>query len=153
VSGRYQLLYLSCLGGDTSPACVAEIVRNARLRNQTEGISSLLVFDGWYFCQYIEGRAAAVCALAERIRADARHTDFRLLHQGAYTGPPMIGGRSLVYALSYDDNLDGFEQTGGNEAVALLAGLLPAFDLEPEFAGPARASGSGARPPIAKPMR
>jgi hypothetical protein len=74
--------------------------------------------------------------LAERIRADARHTDFRLLHQGAYTGPPMIGGRPLVFALSYDDSLDGFEQTCGNQAVALLAGQLPAFDLEPEYPAP-----------------
>ncbi|MBW8371909.1 MAG: BLUF domain-containing protein [Thiobacillus sp.] len=132
---RCQLLYLSRLAADSSPACVAEIVRAARPQNKARRISSLLVFDGWRFCQYLEGDAAAVCALADRIRVDPRHTDFRQLHQGVFTGPPLLGGRSLVYALSYDDSLDGVEEARGPEAVALLAGLLPALDREPEFHG------------------
>lgn len=130
---RCQLFYLSRLAAGTSPACVAEIVRAGRQRNMAHGISSLLVFDGWRFCQYIEGETAAVGDLADRIRTDARHTDFRVLHQGAPVTPLLLGGRSLIYALNYDDSLDRFEQTCGAQAIALLAGMLPTFDMEPEL--------------------
>lgn len=131
---RCQLFYLSRLAAGTSPACVADIVRAARQRNSAHGISSLLVFDGWRFCQYIEGGDAAVGELVERIRTDARHTDIQVLHQGPPITPLGLGGHSLVYALNYDDSLDRFEQTRGASAIALLAGLLPTFDMEPEFA-------------------
>lgn len=131
---RYQLFYLSRLAAGTSPACVAEIVRASRQRNTARGISSLLVFDGWRFCQYLEGEKAAVGELADRIRTDARHTDVKVLHQGPPVTPLVLRGRSLVYALNYDDSLDRFEQVRGAQAIALLSGLLPTFDMEPEFA-------------------
>lgn len=130
---RCQLLYLSRLAADTSPACVAEIVRAARQRNTAHGISSLLVFDGWRFCQFIEGETATVGDLADRIRTDARHTDFRVLHQGTPVAPLLLDGRSLIYALNYDDSLDHFEQAGGVEAIVQFAGMLPTFDMEPEL--------------------
>ena len=130
---RRQLLYLSRLAADTSPACVAEIVRAARRRNATEGISSLLVFDGWRFCQYIEGAGAAVGELADRLCLDARHTDVKVLHQGRSAHSLALEGHSLLYALNYDDSLDRFNQIGGAAAVNLLAGMLPSFDMEPEF--------------------
>lgn len=130
---RCQLLYLSRLAAGSSPDGVAEIVRAARQRNTAHGISSLLVFDGWRFCQYIEGAAVPVCTLADRIRADERHTDFRVLHQGEPATSLLLGGRSLVYALNYDDSLDRLEKTSGEQAVVLLASMLPTFDLEPEF--------------------
>jgi len=131
---RCQLLYLSRLDAGTSPACVAEIVRAARQRNLAHGINSLLVFDGWRFCQYIEGTNAAVGGLAERIRTDVRHTDVTVLHQGPPVNPLVLKGHSLVYALDYDDSLDRFERIRGAQAIALLAGLLPSFDMDPEFA-------------------
>jgi hypothetical protein len=131
---RCQLFYLSRLATGASPVCVAEIVRASRKRNTAHGINSLLVFDGWRFCQYIEGANAAVGELADRIRTDARHTDVKMLYQGPTSTPLVLGGHSLVYALNYDDSLDRFEQTHGAQAIALLAGLLPTFDMEPEFA-------------------
>ena len=131
---RFQLFYLSRLAAGTSPACVAQIVRASRQRNPAHGISSLLVFDGWRFCQYIEGAIATVGELADRIRTDARHTDVKVLHQGPPVTPLVLRGHSLVYALNYDDSLDRFDHTRGAQAIALLAGLLPTFDLEPEFA-------------------
>ena len=131
---RCQLFYLSQLTAGTSPTCVAEIVRASRQRNTAHGISSLLVFDGWRFCQYIEGANPAVGKLADRIRTDARHTEVKVLHHGTPVVPLALGGHSLVYALNYDDSLDRFEQARGAQAIALLAGLLPTFDMEPEFA-------------------
>lgn len=128
---RYQLLYLSRLSSDTTPLCVAEIVRAARQKNQAQRIRSLLVFDGLRFCQYLAGEAAPVRALADRIRADPRHTDFRLLHEGVLRDPSPLGRSSLGYALCYDDSLDRIEQAGGAQAIELFARLLPSFDREP----------------------
>jgi hypothetical protein len=136
VPERCQLLYLSRLAADTTPLCVAEIVRAARPRNQAQRISSLLVFDGLRFCQYLAGEAATVRALADRIGADPRHTDFRVLYEGVLSGPSPLGRRSLAYALCYDDSLDRIEQAGGAQAIALLASLLPSFDREPESPRP-----------------
>jgi hypothetical protein len=136
VPERYQLLYLSRLSADTTPLCVAEIVRAARQLNQAQRISSLLVFDGLRFCQYLAGEAASVRALAERIRADPRHADFILGHEGVLHGPSLLGRRSLGYALCYDDSLDRFERAGGAQAVELLASLLPSFDREAESPRP-----------------
>jgi hypothetical protein len=136
VPERYQLLYLSRLAPDTTPLCVAEIVRAARSRNQAQRISSLLVFDGLGFCQYLAGEAATVRALADRIRVDPRHTDFKVVHEGVLSGPSPLARGSLAYALCYDDSLDRIEQAGGVQAVALLASLLPSFDREPESPRP-----------------
>jgi len=107
--------------------------RVSRQRNTAHGISSLLVFDGGRFCQYIEGASVAVGELADRIRTDARHTDLQVLNQVPPVTPLVLRGHSLVYALNYDDSLDRFEQTRGAQAIALLSGQLPTFDLEPEF--------------------
>lgn len=131
MSERRQLLYISRLAPNTTPACVAEIVRTARQRNQARGIGSLLVFDGLRFCQYLEGEAMAVEALAERIRNDPRHTDFRLLHQGKFSGPSPLRGRGFIYALCYDDSLDSVEQARGTHALDMLVGMLKPFDLDP----------------------
>lgn len=135
VRERFQLLYISRLSPATTPACVAEIVRTARQHNQARGIGSLLVFDGLRFCQYLEGDAVAVGALVERIHADSRHDDFRLLHQGPLSGPSLLKGRNFIYALCYDDSLDSVEQTRGTHALDLLAGLLKTFDQDPAHPG------------------
>ncbi|MEO5661183.1 MAG: BLUF domain-containing protein [Polaromonas sp.] len=127
----YQLIYLSSLDVETSPGCVAEIVRAARLKNERLQIKSLIVFDGWRFCQYLEGNQAVVSGLFERICADPRHTDVRLLFKSDFTEPGRLATRNLSYALCYDHSLDQIESQRGVEAVGKLKGLLPTFDLEP----------------------
>jgi len=127
----YQLIYLSRLAEAASPACVAEIVRVARQRNLAFHINSLLVFDGWRFCQTLEGEYAVVCDLADRIRRDERHTGFRVLHQVESSAENLFGRSSLDYALSYDDSLGGLEAVRGPETLVLLSGLLPRLDREP----------------------
>lgn len=127
----YQLIYLSRLADAASPACVAEIVRVARQRNAVFHIRSLLVFDGWRFCQTLEGEYAVVCDLADRIRADERHTDFRVLHRAESSAEGLFGRSSLDYALSIDDSLGHLEAVRGPEAFVLLSGLLPKLDREP----------------------
>jgi hypothetical protein len=131
VADRCQLLYLSRLAADTTPACVAEIIRTSRLHNRQHQLDSVLVFDGWRFCQYLEGEVAEVCELVELIRSDIRHTGFKLLHQGLADGRGLAGGHGLVYALCYDDSLDAVEPMRGHAALERFAELLPTFDLEP----------------------
>lgn len=134
MSNSYQLIYLSHLAENVSLTCVAEIVRGARQRNLASGINSLLVFDGGRFCQTLEGEQAAVCDLADRIRADERHTGFRVLHQAESPIQRLFARSSLDYALSYDDSLGCFDTVRGAETLVLLATLLPRLDREP--AGP-----------------
>lgn len=131
MSNVYQLIYLSRLAEAASPACVAEIVRMARQRNLAFHINSLLVFDGWRFCQTLEGEQTAVCALADRIRRDERHTAFRVLHGAESAAENLFGRSSLDYALSYDDGLSCLEAARGPETLVLLSGLLPRLDREP----------------------
>lgn len=131
MSNVYQLIYLSRLVETALPTCVAEIVRVARQRNLVFHINSLLVFDGWRFCQTLEGEQAVVCDLADRIRRDERHTGFRVLYRAESAGENLFGRSSLDYALSYDEGLSCLEAAGGPETLALLSGLLPRLDREP----------------------
>lgn len=127
----YQLIYLSSLDPATSPGCVAEIVRVTRLKNERLQIRSLIVFDGWRFCQYLEGSQAAVSGLFQRICTDSRHTDIRLLFESHFTEPSRLATRNLSYALCYDHSLNQIEALRGIEAVGKLQSLLPTFDQEP----------------------
>lgn len=131
----YQLIYLSRLAEAASPACVAEIVRVARQRNLASHINSLLVFDGWRFCQTLEGDVATVCELADRIRKDERHTGFRVLHRAEASPEHLFGRSSLDYALSYDDSLDCLERAHGPEVLMRLSSRLPMLDREPSRPG------------------
>lgn len=132
MSKPYQLVYLSALAPDVPPTCVAGIVRVARLKNETRQIRSLLVFDGEYFCQYIEGRQNDVATLRDRIRVDVRHTDFQALHEAELEERSEMAVRSLDYALSYDHSLECFKTVRGTEAVELLRNLVSTFDRVPE---------------------
>ncbi len=131
MSKRYQLVYLSRLAPTELPTCVAGIVHVARLLNEIHKVSSLLIFDGGRFCQYLEGRHAEVISLAERIRADVRHIDFKLLYQAEFDGLPLLPGCGLEYALSYEYNLDHFETVSGPGVIDLLRNVLPTLDREP----------------------
>ena len=128
----YQMIYLSVLAADAAPTSVAGIVRAARTRNETKQIRSLLVFDGSYFCQYIEGGELEVTALRDRLCGDVRHVDFRVLYEAKLEGPSELSVRSLDYALSYEASLECFETAIGPEALRLLRTLAPTFDRVPE---------------------
>lgn len=126
-----ELLYLSALAPQRSPACVGGIVRHARRRNATRGISSVLVFDGWRFCQYLAGRAPEVAALGQCIAADDLHSAFTVVHAGPLHGAPLLAPRPLRFALCYDDSLDEVAEAVGVEAVHALARLMPRLDASP----------------------
>lgn len=141
MTGRRELLYLSALAAHVSPACVGGIVRHARRRNAARGISSVLVFDGWRFCQYLAGGAADVAAVTRSIAADSRHAEFTLVHAGRLVGASLAGQQPLIFALCYDASLDDIAQAHGAGAVDALARLLPQLDASPGDALLKRVSG------------
>ncbi len=128
----YQVIYLSTIAPNVSPSCIADIVRVARRTNAQMSISGLLVFDGWRFCQYLEGPETHVRSLMEKIIQDPRHHQISVLHQGPFPGPRHYQGWAMGYALaSNDELLPGLESNQGPHAVTRLHTLIPQLDLEP----------------------
>ena len=52
-----------------------DIVAEGHRRNEARGITGILLFDGEFFMQTIEGPAAAIRTLFSKIAADDRHED------------------------------------------------------------------------------
>jgi Sensors of blue-light using FAD len=77
-----SLIYVSSAAHGLGAADIEAIHHSAQRANATQGVTgALLCYDG-RFLQALEGPAAAVQAVYERIRADPRHHDVRLLIQG-----------------------------------------------------------------------
>jgi Sensors of blue-light using FAD len=77
-----SLIYVSSAAHGLGAADIEAIHRGAERDNARHGVTgALLCYDG-RFVQVLEGPAAVVQAVYERIRADTRHRDLRLLIQG-----------------------------------------------------------------------
>jgi len=126
----YRVLYLSHLASDRDFSVVGPILHVSRERNQQLGIHGVLVFDGARFCQLLEGRRPEVTALVRRIRADTRHTSFRVLFEGEDAQVPLQTRWRNGYC--EPDDLDLFEDDSDGDPARLLAAFvqrLPAWDL------------------------
>lgn len=78
------LIYRSRMNGQLAQAELAELVRLARGANDARAVTGILLFDGVYFLQMLEGPDQAVQAVYERIAGDGRHTHIvRLLQDYA----------------------------------------------------------------------
>ena len=75
-------MFLSEFPSDADPAVIGEIIRVSRANNAAAGLTGVLMFDGTFFCQYLEGPETAVRRVVGKIAVDPRHTEFQLLHQG-----------------------------------------------------------------------
>lgn len=128
MQSRYQLVYLSRILENVGASSVTDIVRAARSNNTRLHINSVLIFDGWRFCQYLEGEEAIVAELVDRIRTDARHTDFRLLYHATCSGIPLIPDQSLAFALSNETSLEYLADMASAEVIDALHKLLPTLD-------------------------
>jgi len=128
----YQLVYTSVLALDASVSCVADICRVSRARNQQDGLTGLLIFDGLRFCQYLEGVRDTVRALAQTICEDVRHHQFMILHEGEFDGPRLFRDWSMGYALTDDEELlSSVFALRGAPSVQAVKGLVPKLDLQP----------------------
>lgn len=126
-----RLLYVSELAPGVPVTEVSRIVATARQRNDRDEITGLLVFDGATFCQYIEGPAAAMAALVERLRADPRHGQMKVLIAGAVDGGRRFSDWRLGYVDSFEiDELAVLRGLHGDAALARFEQLLPRLDVE-----------------------
>lgn len=64
---------------------IAKIVKTSHVNNQRHGITGILLYNSGNFMQLIEGDAAEVEALYEKISNDSRHTDVSLLFSETIT--------------------------------------------------------------------
>lgn len=126
----HEILYASVMAANAPLSIVADIAASARVTNQSQQITGLLVFDGMRFCQQLEGGHPEVAALMARIRRDPRHGQLDILHQG-----PLAGRRFKRFSLGYTshedvDALERLAQLRGQAALDTFISLLPDFDLD-----------------------
>ena len=125
----HEILYFSQLAPDQPTEVVGQIVARARARNAREEITGLLVFDGMRFCQHFEGPRRNVLRLMERIEADPRHVQMRVVYEGE-----LLQRRYHAFDLGLaqvDDSEDiaVVQQFDGPEALARFMALRPRLDI------------------------
>ncbi|MGP1284019.1 MAG: BLUF domain-containing protein [Parasphingopyxis sp.] len=82
----YRLIYVSTARPGIGPADFDDILVAARACNYASHVTGLLVFDGRFFVQYLEGREGAVEATFGRIFRDRRHSGVVVLARGEVDG-------------------------------------------------------------------
>lgn len=71
-----RIIYASKKSEDITQAMVYELLEKSKLNNNKFGITGMLVFDGIYFLQCIEGEPAPIDQLMLNLMADERHLNF-----------------------------------------------------------------------------
>lgn len=74
-----RLIYTSHARRGLTRDDLGDILATARAFNAERDITGYLLFDDGHFIQALEGEAAPVDDLAERIRRDPRHDEFHVL--------------------------------------------------------------------------
>ena len=128
---HHVLLFVSSLAPGAAPDAVITIARQARRNNARTGITGLLVFDGEYFAQLMEGPAGAVITVVDRMASDPRHVQMEVLHSAATTKPRRFPAWQLGYLLM-DLQEFGLQSLRGQRGAAALDNfnfMLPALDI------------------------
>jgi hypothetical protein len=124
-----EILYVSQLAPGQPADIVGRIVSQARSRNAANGISGLLVFDGFRFCQHFEGPREAVRALMARLEQDPRHTDLLVLFEGRLNERRYPRFEVGLAEVDDRDDLAEIHGLGGAEALHRFLQLRPGFDI------------------------
>ena len=127
----YEILYVSTLAPDMPISSVGRISRHARVANETQQLTGLLVFDGIRFCQQFEGSKQQTMSLIEKIKRDSRHTNVEILHHGE-----LAERRFRTFSTGYSvvedvDALEALEKLDGLPAIEALLKLVASIDLAP----------------------
>ncbi|CAB5709300.1 Blue light- and temperature-regulated antirepressor YcgF [Delftia tsuruhatensis] len=122
-------LYQSKLAPGVDVTCVAQIVKAARIFNNSAQITGVLVFDGECFCQYIEGPSHPIQALITSLGRDPRHVQFTpMLHRERETRR-RFDRWTMAYAVVDDvEVLSDLATLPGGPALDLLQELIPQLD-------------------------
>jgi len=125
----HHYLYVSRLAPEADSDAVTRILDVSRRRNRELGITGVLVFDGEYFAQLLEGVADTVRALVARIAADVRHTGFTTLHDAPIPGLPQRLCTFWGAGFAQPEQLRPLQGLSGEVAVATFLSLITHFDL------------------------
>ncbi len=125
----HEILYCSLLAPQQPPTVVGQIVAQARARNAADQITGLLVFDGMRFCQHFEGPSRQVLRLMSRLEADPRHTQIRVVHEGALAQRRYQRFDLGLAQPEESDDLAEVEKVDGIEALRRFLALRPRFDI------------------------
>ena len=79
----HHLTYVSSATGLFSTEQLHELLAKARVANERDGITGMLLYKDGNFMQTIEGPAPAIDALRERIELDPRHRGIIFLRSGS----------------------------------------------------------------------
>jgi hypothetical protein len=134
----FELLYTSKVAAPLRVRELDTLLERARAANAAAGVTGVLVKHDRTFYQLLEGPEAAVRAVFDRVRRDARHTDVRVLWSGAIRTRSFAGTAMDYRKLGWGDahaGLRALEPTGpgGSAGAALALGLSADAPTLPEF--------------------
>lgn len=122
-------VYVSHARADLDTAALRDILASSVRHNDEAGITGFLLHGHGLFMQVLEGEAAAVEATMQRILADTRHSQLRVLEHG-----PISRREFSDWAMGFKDL--GKEELAG-EAFRPYAGralTLEQLNLRPRYA-------------------
>lgn len=98
----FRLVYRSrsAIAGDAEAVrrAVEAVVAVSRRRNAEVGVTGAMLFAGLHFVQVLEGPAAAVEAIFDRICCDLRHSSIAVVECGPVL-EPAFGGAPMSYLI------------------------------------------------------
>jgi len=106
-----RVIYCSQATHDISPDELVELLALSRRNNTEAGLSGMLLYTSQSFLQVLEGESDPLLRTYDRIRADSRHTNLRLLQQvetPAPRFPDWSMGFEHVDDEDLEDDLEGF---------------------------------------------
>jgi hypothetical protein len=106
-----RMIYCSQATVDFSPEELISLLELARVKNQASGLSGMLLYSSQSFLQMLEGDPAALQETYERIVADDRHVNLRLLMNADVSVrlfPDWTMGFEHVEDEELADDLEGF---------------------------------------------
>ena len=65
---------------------ILELLKRARLKNQAQGLTGMLLYRDGTYLQYLEGQRADLDRLMKCLREDSRHEAIRILREGTVPG-------------------------------------------------------------------
>ena len=111
-----RMIYCSQATVDFSPEELVALLELSRVNNQASALTGMLLYSSQSFLQMLEGDSAALEATYDRIVADDRHINLRLLMNND------------VSARLFPDWTMGFEHIDDEELAEDLDGFTPEIE-------------------------
>jgi hypothetical protein len=101
----FRILYLSTANQPFSTDDLANLLQNARARNNASEVTGMLVHSEGDFLQVLEGEPGNVIQVYDRICADPRHRDISVLQRGLGYGGRLFPSWSMGFRYIPDQRL------------------------------------------------